>query len=371
MNTRKPLPIIVLPLLLAVFTGCTSLSLKKPDVWPLNISDNKPGMPSQVVTNWTDTILYPSNEVPVRGFGGRILFYADGKKDPVKVEGSLVVYAFEEKDHNLANVKPDRKFVFTKEQLATHYSKSKLGHSYSVWLPWDNAGGDQKEISLIARFMPEKGNVVTSEQTKHLLPGKTENISGNSNAIVGTANGFIQPVNYEYSATPAGGNELGREIHGGTPRNMVTTTIAIPSSSILNTPPANAVTNGGAVYPQAMPPASFNRAMPYGQTPSMPNGPVMNNPQNAAYAPGNNPAINAGMNPMNPPVPQNSMGQPQYRSGFGQPQAQGTSVSQPNPYRASWQPSPRGPGYGPGMSPLSGTNRGYPASAEGVAPTMN
>ena len=55
----------------------------------------------------------------------------------MKGRGSLVVYAFDETDRDPANMKPDRKFVFTQEQFEKHYSKSTLGHSYSVWLPWD------------------------------------------------------------------------------------------------------------------------------------------------------------------------------------------------------------------------------------------
>ena len=76
-------------------------------------------------------------------------------------------------------MKPDRKYVFTKDQLPSHYSKSKLGHSYSVWLPWDETGGPQKEVSLIARFTPEKGGVVVGEQTKQILPGKPQVIAKN------------------------------------------------------------------------------------------------------------------------------------------------------------------------------------------------
>ena len=50
-------------------------------------------------------------------------------------------------------------------------SKNKLGASYSFFLPWDEAGGPKTEVSLICRFEPKDGPVVTSEQTRQLLPG--------------------------------------------------------------------------------------------------------------------------------------------------------------------------------------------------------
>ena len=61
--------------------------------------------------------------------------------------------------------------MFPREQFARHESQSKLGPSYSVWIPWDEVGGAQKHISLIARFEPHEGPLVVGEHIRHLLPG--------------------------------------------------------------------------------------------------------------------------------------------------------------------------------------------------------
>jgi hypothetical protein len=158
---------------LALAAGCTQFNISKPNVWPFT-GDDPPGTPTKIVASWTDTVFYQPNQVPMRGFGGRLMFYEGDKPEPIKVDGTLSVYVFDETNRDPNNVKPDRKCVFTKEQIPSHYSKSKLGHSYSVWIPWDEVGGPQKEISLIVRFTPEKGGVVVSEQTKQLLPGQPQ-----------------------------------------------------------------------------------------------------------------------------------------------------------------------------------------------------
>ena len=44
--------------------------------------------------------------------------------------------------------------------------------AYAIWIPWDEAGGPQKDISLIVRFVAGDGQVVVGEQTKHVLPGR-------------------------------------------------------------------------------------------------------------------------------------------------------------------------------------------------------
>ena len=84
-----------------------------------------------------------------------------------------MVYAFDETDRDPSNNRPDRKYVFTPQQLPAHYSKSKIGHSYSVWLPWDEVGGPQKELTLIIRFQPKEGTVAISDPCRQLLPGRT------------------------------------------------------------------------------------------------------------------------------------------------------------------------------------------------------
>jgi hypothetical protein len=87
------------------------------------------------------------------------------------VEGSLVVYAYDDTGAGPMQTPPTRKFVFPAEQLNEHYSESMLGHSYSFWLPWDKVGGEPRHISLIARFEPLKGPPIKSEITRHILPG--------------------------------------------------------------------------------------------------------------------------------------------------------------------------------------------------------
>lgn len=130
-----------------------------------------PEIPNRIVSTWTDTVLQRTGQTPQRGFGGRLMFFMPGSKDPVRVDGQLVVYAFDETDREKHETHPTRKYVFPREEFARHESESQLGPSYSVWLPWDEVGGNMKQISLIAKFEPHGGTFVMGEQTKHLLPG--------------------------------------------------------------------------------------------------------------------------------------------------------------------------------------------------------
>lgn len=189
--TVRVTPLIALALLF--FGGCATFDLSKRIPWGAG-EDGKPAVPMRLMAVWTDTTMTSPGKPAMRGMGGRIVFY-DQANEPVKVKGTLVVYAFNETDRDPTNVTPDRKYVFLTSDFEKHYSKGRLGHSYSFWLPWDQVGGKQAAISLIARFQPDKGGEIIGEQTKHLLPGLTAELAPPQQW--GTA-----PPTATYQATP-------------------------------------------------------------------------------------------------------------------------------------------------------------------------
>lgn len=127
--------------------------------------------PERVVAVWADTVLHQPNQPGVRGFGGRVYFYEAGKTDPIEVEGGLAVYVFDAEKLQVNDQRPLRKFVFTPEQFASQMSRTSLGPSYSVWLPWGEVGGPPMSLSLIARYEGSAGGTTIGEPTIKLLPG--------------------------------------------------------------------------------------------------------------------------------------------------------------------------------------------------------
>src|SRR5690606_9283281 len=109
-----------------------------------------------LVAIWSDSVYQEPGKTPTRGFGGRLYFYNE-KNEPIRVEGSLLVYGFDDTVDQHSAV-PSRKFAYTAEQFATHYSESELGPSYSVWIPWDAAGGEEAKIGLVPIFTAAGGH---------------------------------------------------------------------------------------------------------------------------------------------------------------------------------------------------------------------
>jgi hypothetical protein len=154
----------------ATLPGCANFDLRKNIPWGEG-ADGKLEKPMQVAAFWTSAVQNIPDRQGLRGFGGRLYFYGKNPNKPAKVKGALVVYAFDETNRDPNNIVPDKKYVFTAEQLKAKYSKSELGHSYSVWLPWDEVGGQQRDVTLIARFTNDTGEMVSSEPQMARLPG--------------------------------------------------------------------------------------------------------------------------------------------------------------------------------------------------------
>lgn len=211
-------------------SGCATMGEMPKMPWESDEPEYK--LPIKMVVNWKDTIRTNPNDPPVRGFGGRVHFY-DVSNRPVRVEGQLTIYGYDDSQPGGTDPeRPDRKFVFEAEKLQSHYSMSKLGHSYSFWIPWDRVGGEPKEITLAPFFRTATGQVLMGEQTTQELPGVGKQPSPDlRQQWAPSPSDYVPPevaqVNYQRrSFVPTG---LQEDVPANESK-LRTTTIALPSS---------------------------------------------------------------------------------------------------------------------------------------------
>lgn len=161
--------------LLVSTTGCSTVpeTWKKSMPWSSEsrLKTSKFETPSHMIAIWTPDVMTQPNVPPTRGFGGRLYFYNE-KNQAVPVEGQLMVYGYDDGANPDRPGEPQKKFAFTPEQFTQHYSESNLGASYSIWLPWDEAGGEQQRVSLVPVFTATSGKIVMGQQAINLLPGR-------------------------------------------------------------------------------------------------------------------------------------------------------------------------------------------------------
>jgi hypothetical protein len=165
--------------------------------------------PAKVATTWTPDTLVQTGRTPTRGFGGRVFFY-DEKSRAVPVEGTLIVHGFDEAAESQAD--RVKRFEFTPEQFTRHFSQTDLGASYSVWIPWDAIGGEQRRISLVTSFRTAEGKMVQGVPATVLLPGPS------TETTIDVKVSKLSPQYKNYlDATRSGGSN---------PTGLTTTTIA-------------------------------------------------------------------------------------------------------------------------------------------------
>lgn len=161
--------------------GCASLTSnaetkgKKKDKSWFSFSKKEYQIPQSMTVTWAYDVYTIPGKIPTRGFGGRIYFYNE-KSQAIPVDGELMVYGFDD-THSTSDYSnlgsATKRFKFTSEQLTNHFDEGQLGASYSVWIPWDAAPGDQKKIMLIPTFVAKDGRIVRGSAATMLLPGRT------------------------------------------------------------------------------------------------------------------------------------------------------------------------------------------------------
>jgi hypothetical protein len=174
---------------------------------------------------WTPDVLAHPGKPPVRGFGGRFYFYNE-QSHAVPVEGQLVVYAYDDSNEKPSSRKtPDRKYAFTPEQFAQHFGETQLGASYSIWIPWDEVGGQQKNISLLPVFTSTSGRILMGQQALNVLPGKQAQPEPASKLSYSA----VRPASHQTSEVPGESGTRPRDTQNSQ-RTLRTTTIPLTRS---------------------------------------------------------------------------------------------------------------------------------------------
>ena len=179
MKARRGTGASALRLMLTAWLAMISCGCQLTDVAsPSKLFKDEPDFvtPTKVIPVWSDTVLHQVGKQGQRGCGGRVMFYAGDGKKAVQVDGSLVVYVWDDSSDDKQR-KPDRKYVFRAEDFQKHYSASTIGESYSFWIPWDGTGGEQTELTLVARFIGRNGAELTSTPGKVILPGEVPTLA--------------------------------------------------------------------------------------------------------------------------------------------------------------------------------------------------
>ena len=172
----KQTTLSIFALICISFSGCNLLHTDDdvPRDWLGREVEVTYTVPAKVVAIWSNSVFNKVGGTPKRGLGGRVYFY-DADHHPVTVDGGLSVYVYDDtnaKPNDKVKQKASRVVHFQPEEVKANFAATEFGASYSFWVPWDNVGGDRKQLSIIPVFTDATGHMIVGEQARQLLPGK-------------------------------------------------------------------------------------------------------------------------------------------------------------------------------------------------------
>lgn len=292
-RTQQFLTGLLIAVLLGTFPGCATQKLNSGK--PLSWLSKEPQFetPEKVIAIWTDATYQLPGEPPTRGFGGRVYFY-NAKGEVIPVNGDLMVYAYDDNDPQATSDRPSRKYAFTADQLTRYYGESDLGASYNIWVPWDQVGGEEKQVALFPVFIDKSGKMVRGAFANNRLPGKrnlneeerrgfyVKHQRREGDKVVAQKEYGVKPIGYHEEVT-AGEDPAAEKKESG----LVSYTIRVPrslSERMATAPinrPVNPAVNSSPIPLNngAMPPATPN----YSGLLNAPAAPGINMPPQQAF----------------------------------------------------------------------------------------
>jgi hypothetical protein len=136
------------------------------------IPEAKPNDPVvEVVGLWQPAKGKGLDGMPTRGFAGQIMFFTRGQKSPVRVDGDVRVYVYDDVGIREEQAKPVHQFDFSNGTWDGYLYDVNVGPSYYVFIPYTRDGSLQANCSLRVRLKLKSGHTVYSDVANVTLSG--------------------------------------------------------------------------------------------------------------------------------------------------------------------------------------------------------
>ncbi len=187
---------------------------------------------AKIICIWEASRGRDMNGSPARGVAGEISFITPNSSIPVKVDGDVEVYVFDNQGKREERTKPIHKFRFDSLSWNRHFIESgSVGPSYNVFIPYTRKVVHQVEVSLSVRFIPKTGRQsVISSIDRIILPGPMKTADSNPDVSIVTR----QLVGKKTAVTTLNQNGVQNHVSSGTShRSLMSSNPAMRSADLL------------------------------------------------------------------------------------------------------------------------------------------
>jgi len=157
---------------LMVASGCQHLNLtRERSLKDVPISDASNPI-VEMVCLWEAADGIGLDKKPCRGFAGQLLFFSGQNKAPIRLDGDLRIYVFDDASGIEERGKPIHQFDFDAGACTAFLTDTNLGAAYQMFIPYTRKGSHLANCEIRVRYTPKNnGNPVYSKMAKVILPG--------------------------------------------------------------------------------------------------------------------------------------------------------------------------------------------------------
>ncbi|WP_437203274.1 hypothetical protein [Planctomicrobium sp. SH664] len=239
MSTRNVVHCTVSALWLTLLAGgCSSMNLFHRDGSTPTVTASAENPVIDMVCVWENATGTGLDNLPARGFAGKLMFFTHHDPRPVRIAGAVSIYLFDDHGEIEEQSKPIHIFNFDDVAFQNFFQDTKLGGAYQLFIPYTRGGAHHANCSLRVRYLPTNGTAVYSKMVTIAVPG-TDRPKPNVplGKTAGEPGNAIQQVNHQV-VTPE-----------PVPSKFAQESIVIPSD--LKTPPPAAADAGDKVRLQS------------------------------------------------------------------------------------------------------------------------
>jgi hypothetical protein len=159
--------------LLACLSGCVTTDKSSWKSWK---EGPKCGQVTQLVVLWGDGVVVQADPMQggakVPGFACRAYLFGKDYQDPLRADGHVLFYLFEDKDGAESNSVPLEIWDVKPEDLEGRSRKDLLGWGYDLWIPWRTYRPDLKQVHLRGRYQTKEGTDVWGDTAVIVVQGQ-------------------------------------------------------------------------------------------------------------------------------------------------------------------------------------------------------
>ena len=129
-----------------LLTGCTTFDLDLADFGRSSTEDT--AQVAEIVCLWEAAEGIGLDGLPTRGFAGQVLFFPRGQPEPIRIDGDIMIYVFDDHGTEAEQARPLHQFEFPAVAWNSFLYKTNLGPAYQLFIPYTRKGGNFASCAL-------------------------------------------------------------------------------------------------------------------------------------------------------------------------------------------------------------------------------